>query len=135
MPAPLRQPSKLGDAIRARNRDKDAQKLSDAASMALVNTSVRNQQSAQTALEYVENAVLKGNPALVARHDAEEEGPEGVYAACEAALGDSAELAARARSFREVPVSPYYDGPEAHRTAASALASAERIAAARRSRT
>ncbi len=36
--------------------------------------------------------------------------------------------------FREVPVSPCYGGPGAHRTAASALASAERIAAARRSR-
>lgn len=72
--------------------------------------------------------------ALLARHDAKEEGPDGVYAACEAILGATDELAKRARSFKQVPVSPYYDGPEAHRTAASALASAERIAANRKPR-
>ncbi len=68
-------------------------------------------------------------------HDAREEGPDGVYAACEAALGgESDALFVRARDQKPVPVSPYYDGPEAHRTAASALASAERIAARRKSK-
>jgi len=47
--------------------------------------------------------------ALLAVHDAEEEGPDGVYAACEALLGDavSAALADRARAYGEVRVAPY----------------------------
>jgi hypothetical protein len=46
---------------------------------------------------------------LLARHDAVEEGPEGVYAECERALGEeaSADLARRARDYREVRVAPY----------------------------
>ena len=69
---------------------------------------------------------------LLERHDAREEGPGGVYDACEAALGEeTAALYIRARDQKAVPVSAYYDGPEAHRTAAGALASAERISAAR----
>lgn len=72
---------------------------------------------------------------LLARHDAQEEGPEGVYAECEAALGEESNaLYARAHDQKQVPVSRYYDGPEAHRTAASALASAEKIAAGRKQR-
>lgn len=72
--------------------------------------------------------------ALLARHDAKEEGPDGVYAACGAVIGEDSDLFERARDYKQVPVSPYYDGPEAHRTAKAALASAERIAAARRNR-
>ncbi len=72
---------------------------------------------------------------LLTRHDAREEGPDGVYAECEAALGEESDaLFVRARDQKQVPVSRYYDGPEAHRTAASALASAEKIAAARKKR-
>jgi hypothetical protein len=69
---------------------------------------------------------------LLDRHDAREEGPDGVYGACAAALAEeNAALYIRARDQKPVPVSAYYDGPEAHRTAAGALASAERITAAR----
>ena len=67
-------------------------------------------------------------------HDAVEEGPSGVYAECEAVLGeaDSAALLATARAFPAVPTSRHFDGPTAHRTAASALASAAKISPPRR---
>lgn len=66
---------------------------------------------------------------LLGRHDAREEGPEGVYAECERRLtpDESEELAARAEAYPPVRVARHFDGPAAHRTAASALASARRI--------
>ncbi|MEB2310572.1 MAG: hemerythrin domain-containing protein [Sorangiineae bacterium] len=72
---------------------------------------------------------------LLHRHDEREEREGGIYAECDVVLGDeSFALHEGARTQREVPVSKYYDGPEAYRTAAAALAAAERIAAARRQR-
>lgn len=72
---------------------------------------------------------------LLTRHDAREEGAEGVYARCEAILGDeaSAALAARARDTPAVPMARHFDGRGVHRTAKSALDSAERSAARRQS--
>lgn len=66
--------------------------------------------------------------ALLTSHDAQEEGEGGVYAECEQLLSasESAELAVRAASFPQVRVMPHFDGPRAHRTAASALAAAGR---------
>jgi hypothetical protein len=71
---------------------------------------------------------------LLGRHDAREEGADGVYARCEAILDDeSFELAERARQFPAVPTTRHFDGQGVHRTAASALASSERSASRRRS--
>jgi hypothetical protein len=65
---------------------------------------------------------------LIAVHDAREEGDDGVYAQCERLFGDdSAALAEKAREFAEIRAMPHYDGPGVVRTAAAALASAERI--------
>ncbi len=68
---------------------------------------------------------------LLHSHDDKEEGPTGVYAECEALFSDeeSRALAARAEAFPQVPVAPHYDGPEALRTAATALAGARRMKA------
>lgn len=68
---------------------------------------------------------------LLGAHDAREEGEGGVYTECEHLLSaaESAQLAERAASFRQIRAAPYYDGPAAHRTAASALAAARRITA------
>lgn len=70
---------------------------------------------------------------LIETHDVIEEGPGGVYAECEALIGEPAsrELAERARAFPEVRVAQHFDGEGVHRTRASALASAERIVAPR----
>lgn len=66
--------------------------------------------------------------ALLERHDAREEGAAGVYALCEAALAGAAsrELAIDAEARPTPPSAPHFDGPRAHRTAASALVAAER---------
>jgi hypothetical protein len=63
---------------------------------------------------------------LLRAHDAKEEGPDGVYAACEHLLSpsESQALAAQAAAFPEVPLARHFDGPGVHRTAASALGSA-----------
>jgi hypothetical protein len=77
-------------------------------------------------------AVCADIEALLTTHDAREEGAGNVYAQCDAALGDaSSALADRARAYKEVPVAPHFDGHGVVRTAREALASAERIAAAR----
>ena len=62
-------------------------------------------------------------------HDAMEEATDGVYAECESLLteAESAALLVTARGYPAVPTSRHFDGPTAHRTAASALASAARI--------
>lgn len=67
-------------------------------------------------------------------HDDVEEGPDGVYAECESLLTDaeSEALFATARDYPAVPTSRHFDGPTAHRTAESALASAARISRPRR---
>jgi hypothetical protein len=66
---------------------------------------------------------------ILAEHDVMEEGSDGVYEECDRLLSptESAMLATRAQAFAPVPVMPYFDGPAAHRTAASALASAKRM--------
>jgi hypothetical protein len=49
---------------------------------------------------------------LLGRHNPLEEGPEGLYAACDALAGDEAErLVARLREQPTVPLAKYYDGP------------------------
>ena len=66
--------------------------------------------------------------ALLASHDAKEEGADGVYAECEAALtpADSRALVAVAEALPPVRVAPHFDGPGVYRTAALALAAAQR---------
>jgi hypothetical protein len=52
-------------------------------------------------------AALRG---ILARHNALEEGPDGIYAACERLAGDdSATLLAALRAFPEVSVNPHVD--------------------------
>lgn len=62
-------------------------------------------------------------------HELKEEGPSGVYEECERYLSpeQSAELVAQAEAFPQVRVAAHYDGPAAHRTAASALAMASKL--------
>lgn len=65
---------------------------------------------------------------LLLRHDAREEGADGIYAACEAVLGDGgAELGDKARAYPPVPTTPHFDGDNTVRTAERALTSAARI--------
>lgn len=53
---------------------------------------------------------------LLQDHNRLEEGPDGVYARCEAAIGDEAEaVAARLRDYPEVPLAPHFDGPGTYR--------------------
>ena len=70
---------------------------------------------------------------IIATHDTIEEGPDGVYAECEALLGldASAELGASARVFPEIKVARHFDGEGVVRTAELALLSARRIVAPR----
>lgn len=67
---------------------------------------------------------------ILKTHNGAEEGPEGVYALYERALGRerSNALGERARTYAEVKVAPYSDSPRAHRTAAAALAAAQHLA-------
>jgi hypothetical protein len=68
---------------------------------------------------------------FLGRHDRNEEGPSGVYAACEAQLSPDARrtLGRAAAGFRTVRVAPHFDGHGVHRTAAAALASGRRAEA------
>jgi hypothetical protein len=64
---------------------------------------------------------------LLTRHNPREEGPEGLYAICESLLGsETVTLLERAKAMPAVRTAPHFDGPAAHRTAESALRSAER---------
>lgn len=65
---------------------------------------------------------------LLAAHDAKEEGPDGVYAECEALFSpaETQALAEVAENFRPVRVAPHLDRPGVYRTAAAALAAASR---------
>jgi len=67
---------------------------------------------------------------LLSEHDRREEGPDGVYASCADILGTEAgeELGERAATYPEIRMMPHYDGPNVCRTAAEALASAEKMA-------
>lgn len=60
---------------------------------------------------------------ILGPHNVVEEEPGGLYEACDALLADrAAELAARMEAYPPVKVNRYQDGPNVHRTAASALA-------------
>jgi hypothetical protein len=49
---------------------------------------------------------------VLSRHNGLEEGPRGLYAACDALAGEeAAEVVARLRAQPEVPLAKYYDGP------------------------
>jgi hypothetical protein len=74
-------------------------------------------------------ALCREIAALLAAHDAQEEGDEGVYAECEQLLGSerSRALAEQAVHFPAVPVVAHFDGPGTYRTAPLALAAASRI--------
>ena len=55
--------------------------------------------------------------AILARHNAVEEGPAGLYAACDALAGPESEIVVLLLCDQpKVPVAPYYDGPP-HRRA------------------
>lgn len=77
-----------------------------------------------------DRALIDEIRSLLDTHDKREEGPEGVYASCADILGAEAaeELGERAASYPEIRVMPHYDGPNVFRTAADALASAEKMA-------
>ena len=76
-----------------------------------------------------DHALAREIAELLAVHDEREERSGGIYEQCERFLPEalSAELRDRASAFAEVPAARHYDGPAAHRTAASALASALRL--------
>ncbi len=60
--------------------------------------------------------------ALLAAHDALEEGPGALYEQIEALAGPELEtLLAAARAQPAPPAAPHFDGPRVHRTAAAAL--------------
>jgi len=74
-----------------------------------------------------DHALLRELAALLADHDAVEEGEEGVYAECEAILEDERESILEAIRNYPVPrLNPHYDGPNTHRTAREALAASAR---------
>ncbi len=57
-------------------------------------------------------ALLDELRVLLGRHNPLEEGPEGLYAACDGLAGNEAEqLVARLRDQPTVPLAKYYDGP------------------------
>lgn len=58
--------------------------------------------------------VAVGILSVLVPHDRREEEPGGVYDACDAALGpaEAERLVEELRSFPEVPLKPYNDGPE-----------------------
>ncbi len=60
---------------------------------------------------------------ILAVHNPREEGPDGLYAVCERLAGEEVDdLLERARRAPEVPMTAYFDGPRAVRTAQAALA-------------
>jgi hypothetical protein len=66
---------------------------------------------------------------LLATHNEAEEGPGGLYQACDELLGPaSAGLLDRARAYPPVKTAPHHDGPGVHRTAESALQASARQA-------
>lgn len=69
--------------------------------------------------------------AILVPHDGIEEGPGGVYDECASLLGDAwREVLAQAQSYPAVKVAAHFDGRGTVRTAAEALARAERRPAA-----
>lgn len=74
--------------------------------------------------------------ALLSAHDQKEERPGGIYEKCERWLSDDdlVRLGEQAAAYPEVRASAYFDGPNVHRTAESALASARRRRAPKKDR-
>ena len=71
-------------------------------------------------------AIARGLRLLLEPHDAEEEGPGGVYQECEAVLGDRwVEVLEQARAYPPVKVAAHVDGRAVVRTAGQALRRAE----------
>lgn len=57
-------------------------------------------------------ALIEALRAMLIKHNAAEEGPLGLYAACDALAGPRAtEIVERLRAQPEVPLAKYYDGP------------------------
>jgi hypothetical protein len=70
-------------------------------------------------------AILAAIGTILAAHNALEEGPDGVYAACERLIGvDQAALAAKLRGVRTPPLSPNVDGALVRRASRHAVARA-----------
>jgi len=78
--------------------------------------------AAQLRRDHAEIArILVGSPSasrvaalrkILGRHNALEEGNDGLYAICDAlAAGEGPSVVARLRAQPEVPLAPYYDGP------------------------
>jgi hypothetical protein len=73
-------------------------------------------------------AIVAQIRSILAPHNQREEGPEGVYARCDHALGDTdaQRLRERARALPEIPLNPYNDGPLVQRHVASTVELARR---------
>ncbi|MBI5071071.1 MAG: hemerythrin domain-containing protein [Deltaproteobacteria bacterium] len=70
---------------------------------------------------------------ILGPHNAVEEEPGGLYETCDALLAGAAdELVARMQAYPPVKLNRYQDGPNVHRTAASALAMSGRQGGGRR---
>lgn len=92
---------------------------------------LRVEHSALTALMVPtpDRALVDEIRGLLAGHDRREGGADGVYANCVEILGTEVadELGERAAGYPEIRLMPHYDGPNVVRTAAEALASAEKM--------
>jgi hypothetical protein len=94
-----------------------------------IDATLRREHSAIAALlvPTPDRALAAELHALVARHNAREEGAGGLYDAAEALLGaDADDVLTRARAAAEPPLARHFDGPGTHRTADGALRAAER---------
>jgi hypothetical protein len=61
-----------------------------------------------------------GLRAVLARHNAREEGPEGLYATCDGLADRQGEqVVEQMKAQPNVPMAPYYDGPLVHRRGSS----------------
>jgi hypothetical protein len=74
-----------------------------------------------------DHALVEEIRTLLGPHDALEEGPDGMYAACERLAGEAVPaLLERVKNAPPVPLAPHFDGAGVHRTAAGALRGASR---------
>ncbi|PRP93213.1 5-formyltetrahydrofolate cyclo-ligase family protein [Enhygromyxa salina] len=110
----------LFPAVRSRDPEREAQRLAN----------LRIEHAALTTLlvPTPDRALAAEIQTLLVGHNESEEGPEGVYASCIAALhdDDARQLLHAARARRPVPTTSYFDGQATVRTAAEALAKARR---------
>jgi hypothetical protein len=69
-----------------------------------------------------DHALVREIRTVLGPHDAQEEGPGGLYETCERLAGaDVSALLERAKNAPPVPVAAHFDGEGVHRTAAGAL--------------